>query len=264
MTSIARRIGRAALGGGVLLVSPVVGPTDSLMAQAWPPDSITNLQVLPEDIAFPDLVATMRGFALGLGVRCSHCHVEGDEPGLANMDFASDEKVTKKKARVMMRMVMHINGEHFDELPERSDPAVEVTCATCHRRLTIPTTMQAVLLAKIAEGGAQAAIDEYEALRERYYGEGVYDFGEFAFNRLAEDAGEAYPNETLTVLDHGLTYFPESWQIHVLKSGIQASYLEDFDAAIASLRAAQDIAPDQPRLQRMIDEMEAARQGGEE
>jgi len=242
----------------------VVGPTDSLMAQGWPPDSLTNLQVLPDDIAFEDLVATMRGFALGLGVRCSHCHVEGESPGLANMDFASDEKVTKEKARVMLRMVMHINGEHLGELPERSDPAVRVTCTTCHRRLAIPTTMQAVLQAKIAEGGAQAAIDEYEALRERFYGEGVYDFGELAFNLLAEEAGEEYPDATLAVLDHGLTYFPESTQIHVLKAGILASYKEDFDAAIASLRAAQEIAPDQPRFQRMIDEMEAARQGGGE
>lgn len=255
---------RFRLLAATLLVSPVVGPTDSLMAQGWPPDSITNLQVLPEDIAFEDLVATMRGFAMGLGVRCSHCHVQGDEPGLSNMDFASDEKVTKEKARVMLRMVKHINGEHLGELPERSDPAVEVTCATCHRRLTKPTTMQAVLLAKIAEGGAQAAIDEYEALRERYYGEGVYDFGEFAFSRLAEDAGAEYPDEALVVLDYGLSYFPESVQMHVLKAGIQASYKEDFDAAIASLRAAQEIEPDQPRFQRMIDEMEAARQGEEE
>ena len=31
----------------------------------WPPDSIVNLQVLPEDIAFRELVGIMRGFAGG-------------------------------------------------------------------------------------------------------------------------------------------------------------------------------------------------------
>ena len=31
--------------------------------------------MLPEDISAQELSATMRGFALGLGLRCSNCHV---------------------------------------------------------------------------------------------------------------------------------------------------------------------------------------------
>ena len=255
---------RLRLLAATLLLSPVVGPTDSLMAQGWPPDSIKNLQVLPEDIAFDDLVATMRGFALGLGVRCSHCHVQGDQPGLANMDFASDEKVTKQKARVMLDMVQHINEHHLGELPERSEPAVEVTCATCHRRLAVPTTMHAILATKIAEDGGQAAIDEYERLREQYYGEGVYDFGELAFARLVEASATDYPGETLLVLDHGLTYHAESVQMHVLKAGVLGSAMGDLPAAIASLRTAQELLPDEPRLQQMIEDMQAAMENQEE
>ena len=34
-----------------------------------------NLKVLPEDISSADLGATMKGFALGLGLRCENCHV---------------------------------------------------------------------------------------------------------------------------------------------------------------------------------------------
>src|SRR5688500_19371611 len=34
-----------------------------------------NLQVLPPDITRDQLMATMRSFTRGLGVRCNHCHV---------------------------------------------------------------------------------------------------------------------------------------------------------------------------------------------
>ena len=44
----------------------------ALRAQGkFPPDSFTNLKVLPKTIGKQELVATMRGFALGLGVRCT-------------------------------------------------------------------------------------------------------------------------------------------------------------------------------------------------
>ncbi len=45
------------------------------------------------------VINVMRGFAMGLGVRCEHCHV--GEPGqpLGSFDFVSDEKPTKEKAR---------------------------------------------------------------------------------------------------------------------------------------------------------------------
>lgn len=44
-------------------------------APRWQPPDPTNLQVLPKDIPKAQLVQTMRGFAMGLGVRCEHCHV---------------------------------------------------------------------------------------------------------------------------------------------------------------------------------------------
>jgi hypothetical protein len=34
-----------------------------------------NLKVLPEDISSEELSNTMKGFAMGLGVRCETCHV---------------------------------------------------------------------------------------------------------------------------------------------------------------------------------------------
>lgn len=247
-----------------LVLSPVVSPTDSLMAQGWPPDSIKNLQVLPADISFGELVGTMRGFAIGLGVRCIHCHVGDDPSDLASTDFASDEKITKRKARVMLRMVQQINGEILAGLPERSDPAVEVTCATCHRGLPRPTTIEAVLAEQMETGGAEAAITEYERLREEYYGAGVYDFSEGALTSLARRTSRDHPDEALTVLEHNFKYFPESVATHVAKAQILANVKGDFEAAIASMRAAQELQPDEPRFQQMIDQMQAAMENQEE
>jgi hypothetical protein len=65
------------------------------------PQAFTNLKVLPKEIPRAELVATMRGFAGALGVRCTHCHVGPDD--LQGMDFATDEKPAKQVARTMLR-----------------------------------------------------------------------------------------------------------------------------------------------------------------
>ena len=70
-----------------------------------------NLKVLPEDISSSALSATMRGFAMGLGVRCETCHVGEPNTPLSTFDFPSDEKETKQKARLMLQMVNEINGD---------------------------------------------------------------------------------------------------------------------------------------------------------
>src|SRR2546429_206329 len=92
----------------------------------FPPDSFTNLKVLPKTIGKEELLATMRSFALGLGVRCTYCHVGREGAPLDSVKFASDDKRTKRAARVMMDMVKHINGEHLADVPERPEPHVGV------------------------------------------------------------------------------------------------------------------------------------------
>ena len=42
------------------------------------PEEYTNLKILPEGIQRNELVGIMRGFAIGLGVRCSFCHTQTD------------------------------------------------------------------------------------------------------------------------------------------------------------------------------------------
>jgi hypothetical protein len=67
------------------------------------PDTFTNLQVLPKDTSKPELVQSMKSFALTFEKRCSFCHVATDD--LSEADFASDEKETKKKARELLRFI---------------------------------------------------------------------------------------------------------------------------------------------------------------
>ena len=137
-------------------------------AQAqWPPDSLVNVQVLDKDMPVRQVVGVMRGFAGGLGVRCTHCHVGENSQDLASIDFVSDEKPTKRKAREMLRMVRTINDEILADLPERSDPPIEVTCATCHHGVTKPQSIQDILTQKASEEGAEA--DIWDMVMEEVY-----------------------------------------------------------------------------------------------
>lgn len=103
-------------------------------ARAQVPQKFTNLLVLPKDIPPPQLVATMKGFAQGLGVRCEHCHV-GEGNDLSKFDFAADTKPAKATARKMMKMASALNAEVTTIVPPAADAAgaARVTCFTCHR-----------------------------------------------------------------------------------------------------------------------------------
>jgi len=78
-----------------------------------------NLKVLTAE-ALPSAMAAYR---VGLGVKCTHCHVEGD--------FASDENPKKNTARAMIRMLAEINAKF-------PDGKAHVSCYTCHRGETEP------------------------------------------------------------------------------------------------------------------------------
>ena len=68
------------LGAFVLIV---VFGVPAVEAQ-FPPQTLENLKVLPEDMDVRALIGVMRGFSMGLGVRCQHCHVgEASHGGLA-------------------------------------------------------------------------------------------------------------------------------------------------------------------------------------
>ena len=156
----------------------------ALAAEAQMPDKFTNLQYFPKTISRQELMGNMRGFCFSLGVRCQFCHAGKDGNKREQMDFASDEKDTKKTARAMLRMVDAINQEYIAKMG-RTAP-IRVECVTCHHQLSIPKTMNALLAETIDKKDIQAAIGLYRDLRKNGLGNGQYDFGETSLNILTE------------------------------------------------------------------------------
>ena len=124
----------------IALILPLVAKAQGQRAPAPPP---VNLQVLPKDWTRAQVVMVMQGFNMALGVTCNYCHVEmaGAQPGANGqvpIDAAKDDKDTKKKARVMMKMVGQINSTLGSELGKPAAEVSRVQCATCHRGAAIP------------------------------------------------------------------------------------------------------------------------------
>jgi hypothetical protein len=133
--------------------SPTPGPapepgaaaaSDSLEA-ANEREAIKVLEEIPDRVdepaeqVYPNVV-TLRGtttarqfinimgaWSAALGVRCSHCHVEGD--------YTSDAKRAKRAARDMAVMHRAINQELRKMENLESSPAENrtITCMTCHQ-----------------------------------------------------------------------------------------------------------------------------------
>src|SRR3954451_16585080 len=91
-----------------------------------------NLQVLPKDTTRQQLNPIMRGFTRALGVRCPFCHVGEEGADLSTFDFASDEKPTKKTARIMLQNLIDTNAK-FAAIGDKPAGEPRVSCWTCHR-----------------------------------------------------------------------------------------------------------------------------------
>jgi hypothetical protein len=175
------------------------------------PDHFENLRVLPADIARDSLIQIMRGFSFALGVRCQHCHAGGDGISFEGVSFKSDEKVTKRKARFMLRMVDSLNQSLLAALPGRSDPPVRVECVTCHRGQPTPTTLEDVLARTIERSGVDSAIRQYRGLRESTTLRGYFDFTEWRINELARHlAADGKTAEAIAMLEMNAEFNPRS------------------------------------------------------
>lgn len=97
-----------------------------------------NLQILPKDITERQMDSVMHHFNESLNVKCSFCHVRNDSTN--KMDFASDAKPHKNKAREMMKLTNKINDDYFDVTGGQRTITTQlmVTCYTCHHGSTDP------------------------------------------------------------------------------------------------------------------------------
>ena len=248
--------GSFSLASAVLLglIALVLAPAPAT-AQARIPDEFTNLQVFPEDIEQRELIGRMRGFTSGLGVgRCSHCHTVSDGLDQPDDDFASDDKPTKVKARAMLRMVQAINADHIAQLPDRGEPAVEVTCVTCHSGKPRPTTLAQEITWAMEDGGPDAMSARYAELREQYFGRGAFDFGARTLENVAQAMGRQNPEGALAILELNLEHHPESVGSWLLKGQVHG-LAGDTAAAVAAFERSLELAAGNPvatqQLQRL-------------
>jgi len=98
----------------------------------------TNLQVLPKEIAVPDLLALMRTYTAALGVECEFCHAT--DPTTHRPNYASDTNSDKAIARTMITMTNEINAKYLSQVkdPDATPADKTVTCGTCHRGNSMP------------------------------------------------------------------------------------------------------------------------------
>jgi len=203
-----------------------------------------NLQVLPKDINSSDLGDTMKGFSIGLGVRCETCHVGEPNTPLETFDFESDEKAMKRKARVMVEMVRDINTRHVPGLNEVEEASrVQVRCVTCHRGRPQPKLIEDLMDEQLAENGIDAAVAGYEKLREEYYGSHSYDFSEFTLPMYAQElAGSGKTGAAIAFALTNTGNFPESYYSYFVLAELYNSTKQK-QAAIDNYNRAAELNP---------------------
>ena len=209
-------------------------------ATAQIPDKFENLKVLPKDISKRELVDIMRSMSTGLGVRCSHCHKESDDPAW-EFDFKSDEVEAKEVARAMLKMVTAINGELIPTA--NMENPTRVRCITCHRGLQNPETLDNILLEKAQKDGAEAAVTSYRELRDEYYGSGSYDFSSRTLSTVAQKLAATDVDSAITITRFNVELYPDDTYAHTLMGQLLLTK-GDTAAGIASLERALAIDAD--------------------
>jgi tetratricopeptide (TPR) repeat protein len=202
-----------------------------------------NLKVLPADLTRDSVVKIMRfEVASGLGVTCSFCHGAPNVP-FDSIDFASDERQTKRTAREMLRMVARINNDLLPAVPGRGTPPIEVQCITCHRGATRPLMLEDTLATVIAQFGTDSAEATYGRLKQKYTGRFAYDFGQRSLNTLAGRLIDQNKlPEARRMLELNIREHPDVWDpVNTLAQVLET--LGEKDLAIAQYRRVLELFP---------------------
>lgn len=219
------------------------------------PAKFENLLYFPKDIARDTLINIMRGFSFALGVRCQYCHAGGDGVSFVGVDFKSDDKPAKRKARYMLRMADTINDRLLAALPERSSPPVRVGCVTCHRGLSRPATLASTLTETIESKDVDSAVAQYRRLRQNTLTSGKFDFGEWSMNELARTLTERGKTaESIAMLELNQEFYPQSPDIDFMLGELHRLRGER-DQAIARYRAVLQKDPNNTRAKQRLAEL---------
>lgn len=224
------------------------------IANAQGPTEFTNLQYFPKNISRDELIGTMRGFSFSLGVRCEYCHAGKGGNELKDMNWASDEKETKKAARAMLRMVDNINQQYIAKLGQQAPK--QVGCVTCHHRLSVPATMDTVLSETLEAKGIPAAIALYRELRKKDYGGGQYDFGETPLNVLTESLLKQHKTQAAAAimeLNVEVNAPPSMWSYNLLAMSHAAN--NETEKAKADFQKILELKPDDAFARKQLEQL---------
>jgi Tetratricopeptide repeat/Photosynthetic reaction centre cytochrome C subunit len=239
----------------VLLACTGLASADARQTPQQPPWKPKNLRYFPQDITRDALVQRMREFSFALNVRCQYCHSGGDGVSLEGVDFASDDKRAKGKARAMLKMTEAINTSLLPDIPSRAEPRVEVSCVTCHHGLALPKSLQTTLFEIVQKDGAPAAVARYKELRADTT-MGRYNFGQWETMELARRLVEAKnTSAAIAILEMTGEYYPKSPDVD-LQLGELHLMQGERDQALACFRRTLEKAPDNPRAKARIAELE--------
>lgn len=237
----------------ILVVSSLAAAPQPPAQQAW---KGKNLQYFAADIARDALIQRMREFSFALDVRCQYCHAGGNGVSFDGVDFASDERPAKRKARAMLKMTDEINNSMLTTVPSRAEPRVEVSCVTCHRGLPLPKTLQTTLWEIVQKDGVAAAVQRYRTLRAEDTLSGRYDFGEWEINELARRLTEAKdPQAAIAILQMNGQFYPKSADIDFMLGELHLAQ-GDRDKALARYKLALQKNPNHQGAKNRIVELE--------
>jgi len=237
------------------------------------PPAPKNLQVLPKDTPPQEVLARMQQFTRALGVQCTYCHVEQTAPLLSveeqlaaqaaaaaappvagrgrgrgrggpQMDYAADDRRTKRTARLMLAMTNDINARLAASVsPLTGRPAARVECATCHRGVTIPAQLSDLLRQTMVGKGEGAAVAQYRELRQQYLNTGAYNFQETTLRDLGRESLATHkPDDALAWLQLNAEFYPKSAATYVEMAKAHVAK-RDPDAAKTDLSKALAIDP---------------------
>jgi tetratricopeptide (TPR) repeat protein len=238
-----------------MLAFAVAAAAPSAAQSPQPPWRGENLQYFAKDIPRDQLIQRMREFSFALGVRCQYCHAGGNGSSFDGVSFPSDEKPAKATARWMLRMADQLNTVTLAQLPSRAQPRVVVDCATCHRGVALPKSLQTTLFEIVNTDGTPAAIARYRELRTRT-DLGSYNFAEWETNELARRLAEAGKHDAaIAILELNGEFYPASADIDVLIAD-EYRRLGNREKAIDRYRAALVKAPQNTTARQRLQELE--------
>lgn len=216
-----------------------------------------NLQFFPKDMTGQQILPIMQNFNAALGVNCTYCH--NSEPPVDNPknDFASDDKETKKKARVMLVLARDINMKLQSELGKPANQLTNVQCVTCHRGVAIPKQLTAIVMETAAKDGVAKALQQYQELRKEFYGAQAYDFSDTSlFNAANQSLAANKPDDAIAFAQLNLAFHADSARSYqVMSQAYQRK--NDKDKAIQSLEKAVQLAPMNQGFKNQLQQLKA-------